>query len=204
MGGMAAQFHFFLSFLPAAKVPLRRRNCVPRLPRVLGGPSTRTLHEVLTHRFAGKFITAHSAIVHALIDTAPVQRDSTAAARSPWATAIRAFRIFFPRCRRASLSAHDSHECSLVKHAEWIGWASSCILLITLMRQVYTQWRTRTDAGVSQWLFIGQVTASIGFAVYSVLLGNWVFIVSNVAILCTAFVGQYIYLHNKSVRRKSK
>jgi MtN3 and saliva related transmembrane protein len=72
------------------------------------------------------------------------------------------------------------------------------------MRQVYTQWRTRTDAGVSRWLFIGQVTASLGFALYSVLVGNWVFIVSNVAILCTACVGQFIYLHNKSVRRQSK
>jgi MtN3 and saliva related transmembrane protein len=86
-----------------------------------------------------------------------------------------------------------------VKYAQWIGWASSCILLITLMRQVYTQWRTRADAGVSRWLFIGQVTASLGFTLYSALLGNWVYIVSNVAILGTAIVGQYIYVHNKSV-----
>jgi MtN3 and saliva related transmembrane protein len=91
-----------------------------------------------------------------------------------------------------------------VKYAEWIGWASSFILLITLMRQVYTQWRTSTDAGVSRWLFIGQMTASIGFTLYSVLLGNWVYIVSNVAILGTAIVGQYIYVHNKSARRKRK
>jgi MtN3 and saliva related transmembrane protein len=72
------------------------------------------------------------------------------------------------------------------------------------MRQVYTQWRTHTDAGVSHWLFIGQVTASIGFTLYSVLVKNWVFIVSNVAILGTAVVGQCIYVHNKSARRKSK
>ena len=84
-----------------------------------------------------------------------------------------------------------------MKYAQWIGWASSAILLITLMRQVYTQWRTRTDAGVSQWLFIGQVTASVGFTLYSVLLGNWVYIASNVAILGTAIVGQCIYVHNK-------
>jgi len=91
-----------------------------------------------------------------------------------------------------------------VKGAEWIGWASSCILLITLMRQVYTQWRTHTDAGVSRWLFMGQVTASLGFTLYSVLLRNWVYIVSNVAILGTAVVGQYIYVHNKSARRKKQ
>ena len=91
-----------------------------------------------------------------------------------------------------------------MKYAEWIGWASSCILLITLMRQVYTQWRTHTDARVSRWLFIGQVTASLGFTLYSVLLGNWVYIVSNVAILGTAVVGQCIYVHNKSAKGKSK
>ena len=91
-----------------------------------------------------------------------------------------------------------------MKGAEWIGWASSCILLITLMRQVYTQWRTHTDAGVSRWLFMGQVTASLGFTLYSVLLRNWVYIVSNVAILGTAVVGQYIYVHNKSARRKKQ
>jgi MtN3 and saliva related transmembrane protein len=91
-----------------------------------------------------------------------------------------------------------------MKYAEWIGWASSCILLITLMRQVYTQWRTHTDAGVSRWLFIGQVTASLGFTFYSVLLRNWVYTVSNVAILGTAIVGQYIYVHNKSARRRNR
>lgn len=91
-----------------------------------------------------------------------------------------------------------------MKYADWIGWASSCILLITLMRQVYTQWRTHTDAGVSRWLFIGQVTASLGFTLYSVLLGNWVYIVSNVAILGTAVVGQCVYVHNKSAQGKRK
>jgi hypothetical protein len=38
---------------------------------------------------------------------------------------------------------------------ELIGWGSSFILLLTLMRQVYTQWRTRATAGVSKWLFLG-------------------------------------------------
>jgi MtN3 and saliva related transmembrane protein len=91
-----------------------------------------------------------------------------------------------------------------VKYAQWIGWASSCILLMTLMRQVYTQWRTHTDAGVSRWLFIGQVTASLGFTLYSALLGNSVYVVSNVAILCTAVAGQCIYAHNKAAKGNRK
>jgi MtN3 and saliva related transmembrane protein len=88
-----------------------------------------------------------------------------------------------------------------MKYTEWVGWASSIILLLTLMRQVYTQWRTRTDAGVSRWLFIGQVTASVGFTVYSVLVDNWVFICSNIAILATAAAGECIYLRNKRLGR---
>lgn len=85
-----------------------------------------------------------------------------------------------------------------MKYAQWIGWASSAILLMTLMRQAYTQWRTHSDAGVSRWLFIGQLSASLGFTLYSVLLRNWVYIVSNLAILATAVVGQCIYVRNKS------
>jgi uncharacterized protein with PQ loop repeat len=42
-----------------------------------------------------------------------------------------------------------------------LGWGSSVILLATLVRQVYTQWRTRATARVSRRLFIGQCTASM-------------------------------------------
>lgn len=59
-----------------------------------------------------------------------------------------------------------------------------------------------TDAGVSRWLFIGQVSASLGFTTYRVLLSNWVYIVSNVAILGTAIVGQCIYARNKSAAHR--
>lgn len=82
-------------------------------------------------------------------------------------------------------------------HADWIGWASSAILLATLVRQVYTQWQTRAGGGVSRWLFVGQVTASVGFTVYSVMLSNWVFAVTNIAILLTAIAGEVIFLRNK-------
>jgi MtN3 and saliva related transmembrane protein len=78
-----------------------------------------------------------------------------------------------------------------------IGWLSSAILLMTIGRQVYTQWKTRSTAGVSRWLFIGQFTASCGFALYSYLLDNWVFLSSNLALLAAALCGQGLYLHNK-------
>ena len=81
--------------------------------------------------------------------------------------------------------------------ADLIGWGSSVVLLATIGRQVYTQWKTRSTAGLSRWLFLGQLTASSGYTVYSVLLHNWVFMASNVALLCTAIVGQLLLVRNR-------
>jgi MtN3 and saliva related transmembrane protein len=87
-----------------------------------------------------------------------------------------------------------------VKIVDLIGWASSAVLLLTIGRQVYTQWRTRSDAGVSRWLFIGQLSASSGFVLYSYLLHNWVFLFSNIALLGTGIAGEIIYLKNRSAK----
>ena len=80
---------------------------------------------------------------------------------------------------------------------ELIGWCAAAILLLTISRQVYTQWRDRSTQGLSRWLFIGQLAASSGFVVYSWLLGSWVFVVTNVLMLATAGIGQWIYMRNK-------
>jgi hypothetical protein len=45
----------------------------------------------------------------------------------------------------------------------------------------------------SRWLFIGQLLASSGFVVYSWLLPNWVFVVTNALMLVTALLGQWLY-----------
>ena len=80
---------------------------------------------------------------------------------------------------------------------ELIGWMAATLLLATMGRQVYTQWRDGTSQGVSKWLFIGQLAASSGFIIYSWQLGNWVFVVTNALMLLTAGLGQWIYLSNK-------
>jgi MtN3 and saliva related transmembrane protein len=85
-----------------------------------------------------------------------------------------------------------------MKPIDIIGWASSAVLLATIMRQVYTQWKTKSTAGVSHWLFIGQLAASTGYTLYSYLLHNWVFFTSNVVLLLTAVLGQCLYLRNKN------
>lgn len=70
-----------------------------------------------------------------------------------------------------------------------LGWAATLILVATLWRQIWKQWRAQDAAGVSGWLFIGQMTASLLFILYSVLLESWVFVVTNSLILLTAIAG---------------
>jgi MtN3 and saliva related transmembrane protein len=78
-----------------------------------------------------------------------------------------------------------------------IGWVSTVVLLATICRQVYSQWKSKETAGVSRWLFIGQISASIGFICYSYQLHNWVFMFSNSAMLITAIVGETINVSNR-------
>jgi MtN3 and saliva related transmembrane protein len=87
---------------------------------------------------------------------------------------------------------------------EMIGWASSMILVLTIGKQIYKQWREESSEGVSKWLFIGQVAASIGFTIYSWLVKNWVFVVTNSLMLLNAFVGMGILLRHRRRSSNSK
>lgn len=78
---------------------------------------------------------------------------------------------------------------------EIIGWASSLILLATLVKQVYKQWKEGTSEGVSKWLFIGQLVASVGFVIYSYLVGSWVFMVTNALLTVNNIIGICLYFH---------
>ena len=78
---------------------------------------------------------------------------------------------------------------------EIIGWASSLILLATLIKQVYKQWSDATSEGISQFLFIGQLFASVGFTVYSYLVGSWVFMVTNGLLTINNIVGICLYYY---------
>ena len=76
---------------------------------------------------------------------------------------------------------------------EIIGWASSLILLATLVKQVHKQWRDGTGEGISKWLFVGQLAASTGFTVYSYLVGSWVFMVTNSLLTINNIIGIVLY-----------
>lgn len=80
-----------------------------------------------------------------------------------------------------------------------IGWSSSLVLLCTILSQIYRQWRQRTSKGVSLWLFIGQFVASTGFVVYSWLVQDAVFIVTNALLLVSATAGLGIVLWHRRV-----
>ena len=84
---------------------------------------------------------------------------------------------------------------------EVIGWASSAVLLLTIGKQIHKQWHDDSSKGVSKWLFIGQFTASAGFTVYSFMVRNWVFVVTNFVMTLSAVAGLLIVLYH---RRRAK
>lgn len=80
---------------------------------------------------------------------------------------------------------------------EAIGWISSVILVLTIGKQVFKQWKEGSSENVSKWLFIGQLAASLGFTIYSWLVGNWVFVVTNAVMLVNGLAGLFIVLHHR-------
>jgi uncharacterized protein with PQ loop repeat len=81
-----------------------------------------------------------------------------------------------------------------------IGWLSSFILVATIAQQVHKQWRSNNSEGVSRWLFLGQLSASIGFTIYSCLVKNWVFVVTNALMIANALAGYFIVLRHRRRR----
>jgi len=80
---------------------------------------------------------------------------------------------------------------------EIIGWISSLILLATLVKQVHKQWKEGTSEGISKWLFAGQLAASVGFTIYSVITENWVFAFTNTALTVNNVIGIWLYFRFK-------
>src|SRR2546423_597309 len=90
---------------------------------------------------------------------------------------------------------------------EAIGWISSLILLLTISKQIHKQWQDGSSQGVSKWLFLCQMAASAGFTVYSWLVSNWVFVVTNLVMLLSACLGLAILLRHRqqqSSKRKKQ
>ena len=86
---------------------------------------------------------------------------------------------------------------------EAIGWASSIILLATIAKQVHKQWHDGTSEGVSTWLFVGPLAASTGFTIYSLLVRNWVFAVTNALMVVNGLVGYGITVRHRRRQRRA-
>lgn len=84
---------------------------------------------------------------------------------------------------------------------EAIGWGSSVILLMTILRQIHKQWQAASAEGVSVWLYAGQLAASAGFTVYSVLIQNWVFVCTNAVMAASAIAGWWMVMHFRRKKR---
>jgi uncharacterized protein with PQ loop repeat len=78
-----------------------------------------------------------------------------------------------------------------------VGWSSSAILVVTLFVQVRKQWHDHTSRGVSPFLFVGQLAASLGFLAYSVQIESWVFVATNALTSLAALCGLWITLHQQ-------
>lgn len=84
---------------------------------------------------------------------------------------------------------------------EAIGWISSLILVLTVGKQVYKQYKEGSSEGVSKWLFIGQIAANGGFLWYSWLVRNWVFVATNALMLANGAIGFLIVRHHRKRER---
>ena len=80
---------------------------------------------------------------------------------------------------------------------EIIGWVSSILLVLTIGKQVWKQWHEGSSEGVSRWLFLGQIGASVGFTAYSWLVHNWVFVATNALMLVNGLLGYAIVLRHR-------
>lgn len=81
---------------------------------------------------------------------------------------------------------------------QWIGWAAVGALFLTMTGQAWKQWRDRVKHGISKFFFVGQVTASVLFLAYSILMGDRIFIVGNAMVLAAALAGGAILAYNRS------
>ncbi|MCA1814860.1 MAG: hypothetical protein LC746_00345 [Acidobacteria bacterium] len=80
---------------------------------------------------------------------------------------------------------------------EAVGWVSSLVLVVTIGKQVYKQWREGSSKNVSKWLFVGQLAASVGFTIYSWLVRNWVFVFTNGVMILNGVAGLCITLYHR-------
>lgn len=78
-----------------------------------------------------------------------------------------------------------------------LGLLATAILVVTLTAQTVKQWRERSTTGIARWFFLGQVSASVCFIAYSLLIDSKLFAVTNGLILLSALAGYIVLRWNR-------
>jgi uncharacterized protein with PQ loop repeat len=89
-----------------------------------------------------------------------------------------------------------------VSPASIVGWSAAGLLVLTIGAQTLEQYRSRSTKGVSPWLFVGQTAASTGFLIYAAMLGDPVFVTTNVLLIGSALTGLALYHRNRRAERR--
>jgi uncharacterized protein with PQ loop repeat len=84
-----------------------------------------------------------------------------------------------------------------IENPHIFGLLATGILIATLGAQTVKQWREHTTRGIARWFFLGQVSASVCFIVYSILIGSTLFAVANALILLSALAGYIVLRINR-------
>jgi MtN3 and saliva related transmembrane protein len=109
-------------------------------------------------------------------------------------------REWIEKARSGALLATDP---AMTLMPDLIGWAASLTLVLTIGKQVHKQWKEQKTEGVSRWLFVGQLLASVLFLVYSAMVRNWVFVATNAVMLVNGFLGLWMYMIARRRERRT-
>jgi uncharacterized protein with PQ loop repeat len=77
------------------------------------------------------------------------------------------------------------------------GLLATGILITTLVAQTIKQWREHATRGIARWFFLGQVSASVFFIIYSLQIDSVVFAIANGLILLSALAGYLVLRANR-------
>lgn len=93
-----------------------------------------------------------------------------------------------------------------IANPHWFGLLATAILIATLTGQTIKQWREHSTRGIARWFFLGQVSASVCFIIYSLLIHSLLFAVANLLILASALAGYVVLRLNRrrAARSSSK
>ena len=84
-----------------------------------------------------------------------------------------------------------------VSGPDLLGLVATAILVATLTGQTIKQWREGATRGIARWFFLGQVTASVCFIAYSLLIHSRLFALANTLVLLSALAGYIVLRLNR-------